>query len=301
MSKYGRTSLILVGALLVATSCLLPTIKVTDPNAQATILAVTINAAVLDTQVVVGTAAGPILPATATHTPNPTWTPSFTPTPSLTPTLLILDTFTPTIPMISVSVPTNCRSGPSTIYTITGALLVGQFAQVYGQDPTGSWWQIRDPSGGEYCWVSDKYGTLTGYTGDVPVYTPPPTPLPTYTPTVAPGFDLSYDGLVSCSGEWWPQLRLNNYGDITFRSIDIEVHDNANSHTVANDWNSFINNYDCSSTTSRSTLEPDRAVTVSSPPFNSDPSGHRLRATVTLCSERNLDGDCATETITFKP
>jgi hypothetical protein len=300
MSKHGWTSLLLIGALFAITGCLLPTIKVTDPNAQATILAVTVNAAVLDTQVVAGPSTA-TKPAAASDTPGPTWTPTFTPTPSLTPTVFILDTFTPLIPMISVSVPTNCRAGPGTIYAITGALLVGQFAQVYGKDPTGQWWQIRDPSGGEYCWVSDLYGTLTGYTGNVPVYTPAPTPTATYTATPSPGFDLSYDGLVSCTGEWWPELRLDNYGDITFRSIDIEVRDNANSQTVGNDWNSFIDNYDCSSTRSRSTLEPDRGVTVSSPPFSSDPSGHRLRATVTLCSERDLDGDCITEEITFRP
>lgn len=297
MSKYGRTSLILVGALLVATSCLLPTISITDPNAQATIMAVTVNAAVLGTQGVGGTPGGPTLPPTATHTASPTWTPSLTPTPSFTPTLLILDTFTPFIPMISVSVPTNCRTGPGTVYPRTGALLVGQFAQIYGVDPTGHWWQIRDPSGGELCWMSDLYATITGYTGDVPVYTPAPTP----TPTPAPSFGLSYDGLVSCTGEWWPELRLDNTGDVTFRSIQIDLKDNATSDTVSNDWNSFIDNYDCSSTKSRSTLEPDRGVTVSSPPFGHDPSGHNLRADVMLCTQRNLDGDCVTETIKFKP
>ncbi len=177
-------------------------------------------------------------------TAAPTSTETQTPTPTVSQTPFIFFTFTPLVPRISVSVPTNCRTGPSTIYNITGALLVGQSVQVYAQDPTGTWWQIKDPSGGEYCWVSDKYATLTGLTSTLPVYTPMPTPLPTYTATPATGFDLSYNGLIGCTSEWWAEISLYNSGASTFRSVEIIVRDMANSHEVSDNFNSFIDNYE---------------------------------------------------------
>jgi hypothetical protein len=94
---------------------------------------------------------------------------------------------------------------------------------------------------------------------------------------------------------------LENTGDITFRSVDITVRDIATSHSVSDNTNSFVDNYDCSSSSSKSTLLPGKAVTISSPSFTTDPTGHKLRTTVTLCSDRDLDGTCITETITAKP
>ncbi len=310
MHTYRWISLLLVAALFAAGACVLPTVAIIDQGSQATILAVTVHAAVAATQgaactpVCTSPTAGPsptVTRTTVTNTPVPTSTETQTTTPTVTQTPFIFLTFTPLVPMISVSVPTNCRTGPSTVYNITGALLVGQSVQVYAQDPTGTWWQIKDPSGGEYCWVSDKYATLTGLTSTLPVYTPMPTPLPTYTPAPTTGFDLSYDGFLSCTSEWWPEISLYNTGDTTFRSVEIIVRDMANSHEVSGDFNNFIDNYDCSSSNSRSTLLPGKSVTVSSPSFTNDPTGHRLRTTITLCSERDLNGDCVTETITARP
>jgi uncharacterized protein YgiM (DUF1202 family) len=287
--------------VLTASACLLPTFTIVDPVAQATILAATINAAVAQTQVAAGTPPTATLSPTATYTPTLTFTPTNTPPPTWTFTPFIFNTVTPLIPMISVSVNTNCREGPATYYRILGALLVGQTAQVYARNPTGDWWQIRDPSGGEYCWVSGRYATLTGSTSTLPIYTPVPTPLPTYTPTPAPGFDLSYDGLIGCTTEWWVEIRLENTGDITFRSVEFSVKDLSTSHSVSDDSNNFVDNFDCSSSNSKSTLLPGKTVIISSPPFTTDPTDHKLRTTVTLCSEDNLDGECVTETISAKP
>jgi len=301
MRTYRWTSLLLVAVLLAATACLLPTVSITDPNAQATILAATINAAVGQTQIAAGTPPTATLSPTVTYTPTLTFTPTNTPPPTLTFTPFVFFTVTPLVPMISVSVNTNCRDGPAKYYKILGALLVGQTAQVYASNPAGDWWQIRDPSGGEYCWVSDLYATLSGPTFALPIYTPKPTPLPTYTATPSPTFDLSYDGLVDCTTQWWVEIRLENTGGITFRSVEVDVKDLATSHSVSDDSNEFVDNYDCSNSNSKSTLLPDKVAIVSSPAFTTDPTGHKLRTTVTLCSEDDLDGECVTETITAKP
>ena len=237
-----------------------------------------------------------------TFTPTQTPTPSNTPPPTLTFTPFVFFTVTPLVPMISVSVNTNCREGPAKYYPILGALLVGQTVQVYARDPYGRLGgksRIRTAASTVGCRICMP--RLSGLTGTLPIYTPKPTPLPTYTPTPAPGFDLSYDGLVDCTTEWWPEIRLENTGDITFRSVEITVKDMVNSHSVSDDANNFVDNFDCSSSNSKSTLLPGKAVTISSPAFTTDPTGHKLRTTVTLCSEHDLDGDCVTETITAKP
>ena len=106
--------------------------------------------------------------ATASQTPSPTVTPTSTETPTATmsPTPAVIASPTSIYPMISVSVPTNCRSGPGKAYPMEGALLVGEVAQVLGRDPTGNYWYIPNPDEpGDYCWVWGEYATISGFTG----------------------------------------------------------------------------------------------------------------------------------------
>ena len=55
-------------------------------------------------------------------------------------------TSTPGIPLISVTVATNCRVGPGKVYDRVGALLVGQVAEVVGRNLNGNYWYIRNPN-----------------------------------------------------------------------------------------------------------------------------------------------------------
>ena len=114
-----------------------------------------------------------VLP-TATHTLGqiPTATITLTPTITLT---LTLD-----VPMASVSRNSNCRTGPDTIYDNIGALLVGEQAEVVGQTSDGSYWIIENTDGSGECWLWAYYATVVGPTGDLPMYTPPPTPTPAF-------------------------------------------------------------------------------------------------------------------------
>ena len=61
----------------------------------------------------------------------PTDLPIFTPTITLTPTLTL--TLPPSVPMVSVSVDTNCRTGPGVIYDYLTGLSVGEKAEVIGK------------------------------------------------------------------------------------------------------------------------------------------------------------------------
>jgi hypothetical protein len=129
----------------------------------------------------------------------------------------------------------------------------------------------------------------------LPIFTPPPTPTP------VPGFDAEYTNLETCSGKWWVEFKLKNTGGIVFRSISLTVLDENTGTPVALTSNELINNDGCSASNSRKSLDIGETFTVSAPPFSYDPTGHKLRATLTLCSEDGVNGICVTNTLEFKP
>ncbi len=298
MRTFKRTSLLLIFVLSGVLACAVPGISQVSSNDGGTSAAQTVQAIVEATQRAGSTAfVQASQTATLTFTPEP---PTLTPTETLTATPA--PTITPLVPQISVSVPTNCRVGPGKIYDMVGALLVGVTVQVYARDPTGMYWYIHNPDRpNEFCWVWGGYATLTGLTAIVPVYTAQPTPTPTLTPTPAPAFDASYDGLVSCTTSWWPQIDLDNTGLIIFKSVAIIVKDTVTSTSVSNTSDEFVNNSDCTSSTSKSKLQPDKSLTISAPAFSYDPTGYKLRITLTLCSETGQNGTCVTDSFNFTP
>jgi uncharacterized protein YraI len=117
----------------------------------------------------------------AEETPQP---PAETPTPENTATITL--TPTPEVPMVSVSVATNCRTGPSTQFDQIGALTVNQTAEVVGKYQNGAYWIIKTPGSSGNCWLWGQYATVSGNTANLPEYTSPPTPTPSVTPTPTP-------------------------------------------------------------------------------------------------------------------
>lgn len=164
---------ILAGCNLAIGAQATPTAAVLDPtNIAATVFAeLTIKAP--------PTATIPL----ASATPADTATPQFTATASATATIAF--TSTPSIPMISASKNTNCRTGPGVVYPVVGYLLLGDTSQVMGRLADNSWWVIQNPNRpGQVCWVWNQTTSVSGDTGLLPVATPPPTPTPTNTPTI---------------------------------------------------------------------------------------------------------------------
>lgn len=315
MQKLPRTSLLIVVLLAAVIACVAPTVSWTDPSLQATLQALTIEAAIQGTQRALGSCiATPVCAETSTASPTAPLTPSMTATPSLTPepsttptvtispTAIVIASPTAVVPMISVSVPTNCRAGPGLPYPVEGYLLVGETAQIVARDPTGNYWQIPNPDDiGDYCWVWNGFATISGYTGGLPMYTPPPTPTPTATATPSPSFELSYQGLVWCTSVWWAQIEIENTGPSTFRSIEFTLRDLDLDTAVSDEANQFVTKPNCSSSTSEVTLSPDESVIVSSPALDNDPGGHKLRARIMVCTKVDLGGECITKTLNFTP
>lgn len=110
--------------------------------------------------------------------------PILSPTETITPTIAMTKTMTmtptPEQALVSVSIDTNCRSGPGTIYDYVGALLVDEQAEVVGRSEDGGYWIIKNPDRDGECWLWDQYATVQGDTAMLPSYTQPPTPTPAF-------------------------------------------------------------------------------------------------------------------------
>lgn len=235
------------------------------------------------------------IPPTVTKTPVVTVTPTFPFTPTGTDTPII------PLPELSVTVNTNCRSGPGKAFDIQGSLLVGEFVDVYGIDPTGEYWYISNPDpGAEYCWLSGKFAEVGGAISLVPVITPPPPPTATATQKPIADFRMTYSSTDGC-GNWWVEINLYNSGQAAFKSMSVTWKDNYSGSNPSAFSNGFTNNDGCDGKTVAESLDPGVSVIISAPPVNSNPAGRKVTLTATLCTETNSQGDCVTRTITFKP
>ncbi len=119
-------------------------------------------------------------PGAFTSTPEFTATAGPTPTPGFT--------STPTVPEVTVSTNTNCRTGPSVQYDNIGSLLIGQTGVVVGKNTSTGYWIINNPGKTGTCWLYPQYATVSGNTANLQEYSIPPTPTPTATstPTATP-------------------------------------------------------------------------------------------------------------------
>jgi hypothetical protein len=96
-------------------------------------------------------------------------------------------------------------------------------------------------------------------------------------------------------------LKLENTGGVAFTSLTLTVRDTVTniSQTLYSD--SFTDNNGCSESFTKDSLNPGSNRILSSTPFTYDPTGHLLRATITLCSNPGQSGTCVTEVIEFTP
>ena len=57
----------------------------------------------------------------------------------------------------------------------------------------------------------------------------------------------------------------------------------------------------CSSSSSKVSLAPGESLIVSSPDLSNDPSGHKMRARITLCSKTGRAASASPRYFNFKP
>ncbi len=296
-----KTILVMSSILLIATQACAPSIPATtDPGV--------INTAVAQTLAAVQTQTSqPGAPVTGDESPTPTETAivlaSQTPTVTaialtIPPALSSTPILTPGVVQVYVSVPTNCRTGPSVDYPRVGGLQLDQVANVVGRNATGDYWIIRNPSrASETCWLWERYATVVGDTSALPVFTPPPLPTP------VPNFDASLDGVESCAdtGIWWLDIELENTGGITFQSFFMIVTDTVTGTNLSLYQDNFIDRDGCDVEEDQGDLDPEDTLIISSPNFTYDPTSHRMRARITVCSNLSQSGTCLTQSVDFTP
>lgn len=290
--------------LLTATQACIPAVPATtDPSFINTIVAQTLAAVQTQTS-------QPGIPVTSDESPTVTVTAEPTSTPIVLPSPVITSTsalppgttatpiLTPGVVQVYVSVATNCRLGPGVAYARVGGLQPSQVANVVGRNATGDYWIIRNPDrASETCWLWGQYATVAGDTGALPVATPPPLPTP------VPSFDASLVGTESCTdtGSWWLDIALENTGGITFQSFFMTVTDIDTDTDLSLYRDNFIDRDGCTIEEDQGDLDPEDTLIVSSPNFAYDPSDHRIRVRLTVCSNLNQSGTCLTQSFDFTP
>jgi hypothetical protein len=289
MIKRKLFTFIILGILAVTSqSCNLPVpAPATQPPPSIDPLAAAqLTVAAAQTAGAVNTSPSAAPPPTLTPVPTFTFTPAFSPTPALT--------STPSFPYITLSTATNCRTGPGKAFDLIDLFNPGQTIEVLGKNPTGEYWYVRSPNNpAVFCWMWGFYAT-GGNLNNIAMFTPPATPTP------APTYEATYAGLDACVG-WWVEVTLKNVGTSAFKSFSISVKDTVTGVTLSSSSEEFTNLDGCLTTNSISKLDPGEIYTVSSPAFTADPTGHIVKATLTLCTEKSLGGQCSVKNIEFKP
>lgn len=266
--------LLWLASLACGGTAIVPTL---DPNAAQT--------AIVETIVALQVQATPSAQATSTsELPTMTASPSFTPEP----------TGTSTVPMISVTVDTNCRTGPGRDYERVGILLVGETTEIIGRDAFGQYWYVRNPDvGPEYCWVSGEYAVISGNTLALLVQ-----PVPG---EQGVNFEAEYRGQGQCSGEFWSDIRLTNTSRGTFKSINLVATDKETGDIRSYTGNEFSFRDGCAPLRGVSSIAAESSVMISTPAFAYNLNAHNMSVAITLCAEANLTGQCVTRIITYTP
>lgn len=179
MVAKSRSLFISLSILLLAASACLPGVAVTPTSADGA-MALTLTSVVGTLSAVMS----PTQPVAASATFPSEGVPSATEMPPIltatasavinTPT--ITSTASPGVPMASVTLGTNCRTGPGRVYDLRGGAQVGAKYMLIGKSTSTGYWIILLPDGRE-CWLWGQYAIVEGNVSTLPEYAIPPTPI----------------------------------------------------------------------------------------------------------------------------
>lgn len=180
MVAQSKRIFISLGVLLLAAAACQPPAVVTptqgldDLALTATAIVQTLSAQNSATPLVVITATFPAegipsateLPPIVSETASPVVGP---------PTVTV--TASPGVPMVSVTVGTNCRTGPGRVYDRIGGAPVGVKFVIVGKHTPSNYWIIRLQDGRE-CWLWGQHAVVEGNVNSLPELNAPPRPTP---------------------------------------------------------------------------------------------------------------------------
>jgi len=212
---------------------------------------------------------------------------------------------------ITVSVDTNCRSGPDAVYDRLGVLMAGETAEVVGRRAVADYWVIQNPDAPGTCWLWGMYATLVGDVSLLPEMTPPPTPTsppptptteePTVTTPPHADFTLTFLSVCNPTTNPWANFRIVNTGNMTLQSaytsiIDTEVP--AQMYGPGASDTPFRNTQNCDDTTMVSSVAPGNTIYMRVSLHN-EVSGHIVLAAIQLCTQDLQLGSCEIRTVDF--
>ena len=297
LSKLSRFLIVVILLVAVGLACSFPgtTSEVKAPEGDSAAVVATRVAATMAVEGGAEVPEGAALPPASSEAPPPAIAPTDTTAPTITQTPTETLTPTPSVPLVSVTVNTNCRFGPGLVYDYLGALLEGETAEIHGVNPGGNFWYIENPDNpGEYCWITAAYAVVTGDTSQVPVLTPPPTP--THTP-VPLNFNVGNPVVMDCGGNIYVEFVVSNTGSQTFWSFKLNVEDLDTSVVKTLTGNCFQSAAGCAAGIV-DFVDPGGEAFLMVGPYSYDPFGHQVRTTAKMCSEANHNGTCVEKTFT---
>jgi uncharacterized protein YgiM (DUF1202 family) len=277
-----RLAILLAAISLAVGACASPASSEPDISALvATSVKATIDAGASHTPIVLG--------PTASQTPHRINT--VTPTATQAPTQTLLP------PKVSVSLATNCRTGPGLGYPQLASLKPGQVADVVGRSGDEDYWYIALPDQSvETCWIWGEYASVEGSVASVPVLTPEPSPVPQVV------FTLYRHSFTEC-GTVRVSLVVVNTGYSTFRSARVQIRDvtadnniygpNTDSHPFGDNPSS------CPKDKGSESLSPG-ATAYLVIPMKDFKAGNEAAAYVTLCTQDDAQGNCVTRGAYFR-
>jgi uncharacterized protein YraI len=178
IAKSKSLFLGLVVLLLAASACLPSPPTTAAPTPVDGGMALTVTA--LYATVIAQTATFPTdgIPSATEGMPIASETPSpIVNTSTLTNTPTLVFTPSPGVPMVSVTVGTNCRTGPGRVYDRVGGAQVGVNYVIVGKSTPTNYWIILLPDGRE-CWLWGRYAIVAGNVASLPEIPAPPRPTP---------------------------------------------------------------------------------------------------------------------------
>jgi len=192
-----------------------------------------------------------------------------------------------------MSVDTNCRTGPGSLFEKVGVVHKDQSTIVVGREPKGEFWYVQNPDRpGEFCWLWGEYGEFSGNTLAI-ISMPVPT-------SAVSSYSVTFDSLQKCSA-WWVNFKLVNKTDAVFQSMTMVMTDTKKPATVNLNSNDFSKSVGCEPPVNQGSLGANGTIVVSSLPLNYSPKGNAMTAKFTLCLDKNMGGTCLSQEIQFTP
>ncbi|NJD57960.1 MAG: hypothetical protein C3F13_18940 [Anaerolineales bacterium] len=297
--SFARLFIYVMIAALLSTGCSSPTLAPTNTQAQAspsaelvaTTSAPTMSEVPTATQQPTATAAdtSTLLPTAAipaTQQPLPTETPGVTETPAAPPASA------GTLATATINENTNCRTGPSSDYTLVMVFMSGITVKIVANSAFDDYVIAEDPANpSQSCWLWTKYVTINGSLSNLPVATPPP-PLVNFTT----GFTM----VKECEG-YSLEFKVINTGTKTLQAYTIVAKD-ITAHTQQTTSSMVFDLVtDCTIEKAIGYIDPGKVGYLYGNDFTYNPAGHSFEATITICSHNDMTGVCETQVIKFTP